>query len=1414
MSPDSENPYISADNIERHVREEPRLYELVMSIKQLKAAKKALEANDPELALECVEEVLLSDPRNYYAHIFLGKSYQLLNKLKEASRSFTNATAIEPETLIGWKGFFQVARCQDDFPQFFHVFTQYIRVLIHQNVGIADAIKEAYNYLNAHKYHSNEELNEMFLRSILPGTELGDLLDGIMGTPEESLKKLITLVKDKEARELRSKLAKEKLKLPRILNSQHKSHLNELEWSVRHESNISELYRKFLDYSNDDLLRRQYEKEFLRYKYELLRVSPEKATLLSEIKGMVADMVLIETDDLFAWLLYFDLEDPKSLDDLDEMTVFKFINNFKADGLSILLFAYVMSDMSSFDKTKFSSFKNTINNSKRRKNGNLEDDSELKNLEEDENIIESSLSSGEILDIMMEGYAKSTKSMLANRIICNFYIHLGEYQTGSEACTTAIHHLADLQRTYGIDLKNCKEDILCLLATVYTYYEAPKNFTRALQLYDKILEDAPDNKQALIGKGLILLEKRDLESANTILSHVLETYPDDPSALKEFGWCQVLMKYFAEGRAYLNKALENVKTSTSSQMEMRAVIRARIAKSYLLEPSPLDEDLKIAYGNLIQSLKDHPTYAPSYTLLGILYKEYYNNEARAQKCFYKAFELDVSEIDAAKYLASNFAEKQEWEITEVICQRVVTSEKSRRILFSQLYEESDKSWPYRVLGCSALNKQDDAEAIKWYQTALRMKAMDIECWTGLGEAYFNCGRIEAAIKVFQHTTSIYPKSWHNLYMLGVSVCMIGNYAGGIEALQNALQLSPGEECILNAIYEQSINYGSQLLLRGFTKRALEVNKASIKAVAEAATINKDSQALWKSLGKCLEIALGVQQEINRFPVQTVIQILSLVPDIDDIEISSLLANELFEKGEYTNAVSMLSILSAKAALAVLPKKSNRLMRSSCVFNLGRALLDYYLKDFERKEFFREKAIEAFKTSIQLEPGNAQYWVALGNGYALHKPQIAQHCFIKAGVLDSRGTNVWTNLAAFYLRYGDIELAREAFEKAISLTPDQSASWLGNALAADIMGDMETASRLTTHAYILSKGKSPLSQLYYAVSIVNKRVGHSRDSRDVEAAQEFSIANFAIQNFLKFQPEDEEGLKLALILSERCQTYETSLKVGKLLCHLLERKYEQTENVDVLIEFAKAKTLLARVYLGLEDYVNAIDCAQFTVDCLAEERLNKEIADALLSSRIVIGLSFFFNGQFSEALEELQIILAEHSLSQRVVTLIAQVLYAHDSPDTKQAALDQLFGFIEEKGSSLIVVLTLGAISIVEDLSDYFIPIKEELESLGLADLLDDSARLVPMMLSEISVKIQNPNEAKVWQRFALMFPSDFNVWKNLNSSVALSTALLSASKRTAQEVSDAYLKKGTRREIQRALLIFGDNQQAISALTS
>lgn len=189
----------------------------------LKEAKSSIEQNEPEGALEAVEEALEFDSENYFAYIFQGKSYQLLNDNDKAIKSFDKATSLEPENLLGWKGYFQVAKAQTDYDLFFQVLTNIIEQQINQGIGIGETLKDTRNYLEHNKYKSNPELYEKYLRNIMPGTELGNLVGSELGKPEDNLKALIDILKRKEKDTISRTLSKEKMRFPRILTIDQKT---------------------------------------------------------------------------------------------------------------------------------------------------------------------------------------------------------------------------------------------------------------------------------------------------------------------------------------------------------------------------------------------------------------------------------------------------------------------------------------------------------------------------------------------------------------------------------------------------------------------------------------------------------------------------------------------------------------------------------------------------------------------------------------------------------------------------------------------------------------------------------------------------------------------------------------------------------------------------------------------------------------------------------------------------------------------------------------------------------------------------------------------------------------------------------------------------------------------------------------
>lgn len=55
---------------------------------------------------------------------------------------------------------------------------------------------------------------------------------------------------------------------------------------------------------------------------------------------------------------------------------------------------------------------------------------------------------------------------------------------------------------------------------------------------------------------------------------------------------------------------------------------------------------------------------------------------------------------------------------------------------------------------------------------------------------------------------------------------------------------------------------------------------------------------------------------------------------------------------------------------------------------------------------------------------------------------AQHCFIKSVKLENSSAVSWSNLGTLYLQHNHVQLANEAFQKAQSVDPKYSQSWIG------------------------------------------------------------------------------------------------------------------------------------------------------------------------------------------------------------------------------------------------------------------------------------------------------------------------------------------------------------------------------------
>jgi superkiller protein 3 len=75
------------------------------------------------------------------------------------------------------------------------------------------------------------------------------------------------------------------------------------------------------------------------------------------------------------------------------------------------------------------------------------------------------------------------------------------------------------------------------------------------------------------------------------------------------------------------------------------------------------------------SMRALSTYAPAYSALGICYQSATPpDDERALKCFRKAFDLDATQADAARLLATGYANDDEWAQVRLIANRVMEGE--------------------------------------------------------------------------------------------------------------------------------------------------------------------------------------------------------------------------------------------------------------------------------------------------------------------------------------------------------------------------------------------------------------------------------------------------------------------------------------------------------------------------------------------------------------------------------------------------------------------------------------------------------------------------------------------------------------------------------------------------------------------
>lgn len=1250
------------------------------------------------------------------------------------------------------------------------------------------------------------------LEALLPSSPVYDYLEGRILRPAYTYTKIADVVEIEEKEYINREIGQRRTRLGAKIDQV----TSEVKWEVAQKSQLEDLYRCIIDWTDDDETRRHYEKRLLQRAYDTLAVLPahDKAEKRGQVQALAEGLVILKHPFALAWEIVLEWKDTETIDQLDVGLLREYIQLFPTDGLSKVLQGYLESEVSPFPKPVST------------ENSEGEPQNPLPGFTTEERLLQ-----------MTEGLEDSASSILSKRVMGEYYLYLEEYGSAADVARKAQTQLLSQRGLAGLPFQNTADALDIILGTALVQYQAPRHHPEARELFEHILKRKPTSVSALIGVGFILEEEEEYQDAIDFLTRALER-TSDVKIKAETAWCKSLVGDVDSGLSELEACLSCMKDSDPQTKALRAQTLYRIGMCIWTTDSSRSarKSRDGAYARFLGSIQADMNFAPSYTSLGIYYADYAKDKKRAGKCFQKAFELSPSEIEAAERLTRAFAKSGEWDLVEAIAQRVVDSGKVRPAPGSK---KRGHSWPFAALGLVQLNNQEYAKSIVSFQSALRSSPQDYNSWVGLGESYHNSGRYIAATKALEHAQrlEVPPESsdngekWFSEYMLANVQRELGNFDMAISTYEQVLKARQDELGVALALLQTLVEAAWRNIELGFFGRAAEGANRSIKVAHKIATQRPNAFNLWKAVGDACSIYIWAGSSTAKAPIESLRLLFERVPDksvysilanVDDIDKHSLGALLSEDMASRTPGLCILAaILAQKSAVAC----SNEDIHAQAVawYNLGwteyRAHvcgLDQIEQDSDRKKLKYLKAcVQCFKRAIELEAGNAEFWNALGIVTSDLNPKVSQHSFVRSLYLNEKSARVWTNIGALYLVQDDFQLAHEAFTRAQSTDPDYAGAWLGQGLLAVCLGEVNEAQSLFTHAFEIADSSSILAKRQYVLSTFDHLIASTLTARNdgnlVQPLPALRQLRRQASTGLAFQ-------HLLALFAERVADSATAVTELTAISSELEADYEISEASQTLIHFAQTKSDLARAQLAMSDFSEATTNAETALDLSADEGMESTARHRIrLSGHLTAGLAYFHQSSMDHAIDMFRSALQETQGNPDIVCLLAQVLWAEGDEQGQDVAREQLFDCVERCPGHFGAITLLGAIALIDGDTDSMEAVTDDLKSLQTREDLSPKQQLKVAQLLTAVAKATSDVDGKYISEMSqatasvMLAPFQPGGWLELASltkeSHPAEMGLLMARRAVppggsldADELCKAYAETGSPEDSQRAIM--------------
>jgi superkiller protein 3 len=247
------------------------------------------------------------------------------------------------------------------------------------------------------------------------------------------------------------------------------------------------------------------------------------------------------------------------------------------------------------------------------------------------------------------------------------------------------------------------------------------------------------------------------------------------------------------------------------------------------------------------------------------------------------------------------------------------------------------------------------------------------------------------------------------YLIGEVHRQTGRFQDAVASFQSVLQARPNEPGALTSLARTYVDLGLSELSTGFTSRAQDSFVTALEVSFQFLDSNTSFHSFaWKIIADALYCLSRASSFTDEGTVRTLLSRAStyLTSDSED-RLAGSVSMPIKLPDDPLAGTDALKVAVAAYSHRISLGQLGAAATGSAWFDFGLSLFNLAGRIFQEGEEKREKAVEqaiaSIKEAIRAQPGEDNYWRALGDMNLVSRPKEAQHAYIRALEINSKVT---------------------------------------------------------------------------------------------------------------------------------------------------------------------------------------------------------------------------------------------------------------------------------------------------------------------------------------------------------------------------------------------------------------------------